>query len=141
MIFHHVHKPPPVFWPLCVTCRIFVFPPGIKPWPPALGAWSLSHWTTREVPKAHFLFPFVSARGLLGVRLQNVNLWTCLQCLGSFLSGASSEVGLLRPTAAPVSIPEESVLSSQSLHRLTCPPAVRKGSLFPVASLTLVISF
>ena len=24
--------------------------PGIKPWPPALGAWSLSHWTTREVP-------------------------------------------------------------------------------------------
>ena len=23
---------------------------GIKPRPPALGAWSLSHWTTREVP-------------------------------------------------------------------------------------------
>ena len=23
--------------------------PGIEPWPPALGAWSLSHWTTREV--------------------------------------------------------------------------------------------
>ena len=24
--------------------------PGIKPGPPALGVWSLSHWTTREVP-------------------------------------------------------------------------------------------
>ena len=23
---------------------------GIKPWPSALGAWSPSHWTTREVP-------------------------------------------------------------------------------------------
>ena len=25
--------------------------PGIKAGPPALGAWSLSHWTTREVPE------------------------------------------------------------------------------------------
>ena len=25
--------------------------PGIEPGPPALGAWSLSHWTTREVPR------------------------------------------------------------------------------------------
>ena len=24
--------------------------PGIEPRPPALGAWSLNHWTTREVP-------------------------------------------------------------------------------------------
>ena len=24
--------------------------PGIKPWPLALGAWRLSHWTSREVP-------------------------------------------------------------------------------------------
>ena len=24
--------------------------PGIEPWPPALGAQNLSHWTTREVP-------------------------------------------------------------------------------------------
>ena len=23
--------------------------PGVEPRPPALGAWSLSHWTTREV--------------------------------------------------------------------------------------------
>ena len=25
----------------------------IKPGPPALGAWSLSHWTTRKVPKVY----------------------------------------------------------------------------------------
>ena len=37
--------------------------PGIEPGPPALGAKSLSHWTTREVPihtfvkKIHFLLP------------------------------------------------------------------------------------
>ena len=24
--------------------------PGIEPWSPALGAWILTHWTTREVP-------------------------------------------------------------------------------------------
>ena len=29
--------------------------PGIEPWPPALGAWSFSHWTTREVPGKGFL--------------------------------------------------------------------------------------
>ena len=40
-----------------MACRIFscslwyLVPwPGTEPRPPALGAWSLSHWTTREVP-------------------------------------------------------------------------------------------
>ena len=28
--------------------------PGIEPRPPALGAWSLSHWTTSEVPSLYF---------------------------------------------------------------------------------------
>ena len=49
---------------LVVACRIFSFGmwtlsfgiwdlipwPGIEPIPPVLGAWSLSHWTTREIP-------------------------------------------------------------------------------------------
>ena len=49
-------------WVLVVACRIshcscgifsfgmwdLVPQPGIKPYPPALGAWSLCHWTTRE---------------------------------------------------------------------------------------------
>ena len=47
---------------LVVACRIFscsmwdLFPwPGIEPGSPALGAWNLSHWTTREVPSAVIL--------------------------------------------------------------------------------------
>ena len=38
------------FWPCHAACGILV-QPGIKPMPPALGAQSLNHWTTREVPK------------------------------------------------------------------------------------------
>ena len=34
--------------------------PGIEPRPPALGVWSRSHWTTREVPK-HCRFWFISS--------------------------------------------------------------------------------
>ena len=34
--------------------------PGIKPGPPALGAWSLSHWTTRAVPEIDFWLHFFS---------------------------------------------------------------------------------
>ena len=46
-----------LFQVLAAACGTFscgkwdLFPwPGIEPGPPALGAWSLSHWTTREVP-------------------------------------------------------------------------------------------
>ena len=40
------------FWPhwRCEGCGALVPPPGIKPMPPALGAWSLNHWSSREVP-------------------------------------------------------------------------------------------
>ena len=40
-----------------------LFPlPGVEPRPPALGAQSLSQWTTREVPGTHScLFPQASA--------------------------------------------------------------------------------
>ena len=34
-----------LFWP----CGILVPQPGIKPMSPVLEAWSLNHWTTREV--------------------------------------------------------------------------------------------
>ena len=30
--------------------------PGIEPTPPELGAWSLSHWTTRKVLNLLFVF-------------------------------------------------------------------------------------
>ena len=38
-----------------VACGILVPQPGIKPMPPAVGVWSLNHWTTREVPITLFL--------------------------------------------------------------------------------------
>ena len=33
-----------------MACGISVLPPGIEPVPPVMEAWSLNHWTTREVP-------------------------------------------------------------------------------------------
>ena len=40
---------------LVVACMWDLVPrPGIEPGPPALGAWSLTHWTTREVSRIHF---------------------------------------------------------------------------------------
>ena len=44
-----------IFWPHRVACGILVPRPGIKPIPPALGAWSPNHWTTREVPMKYIL--------------------------------------------------------------------------------------
>ena len=51
-------------WVLVAACRIFscsmwdlVLWPGINPGPPALGAQSLSHWTTRKVYPASLLKP------------------------------------------------------------------------------------
>ena len=35
--------------PHCVACVILVPWPGIEPMPPAVEAWSLNHWTAREV--------------------------------------------------------------------------------------------
>ena len=32
------------------ACGILVLQPGIEPMPPEMEAWSLSHWTAREVP-------------------------------------------------------------------------------------------
>ena len=41
--------------PCQVACVILIPRPGIDPAPPALQAWSLNHWITREVPRAEFL--------------------------------------------------------------------------------------
>ena len=37
---------------VAAACGIYFPGPGIEPGPPALGARSLTHWTTREVPVA-----------------------------------------------------------------------------------------
>ena len=43
-----------------MACGIKFPDPGIKPGPPALGAWSLSLWATREVSISGFNFAFVT---------------------------------------------------------------------------------
>ena len=48
------------FWPYPVACGISVSYPGIEPTPPALEAWSLNHWTPREVPEYNLLLPPLS---------------------------------------------------------------------------------
>ena len=43
---------PPLFWGVGhaqVVCGILVPRPGIEPVPPVVEAWSLNHWTAREV--------------------------------------------------------------------------------------------
>lgn len=37
-------------WGLSCAMWDLVLWSGVEPWPPALGVWHLSHWTTREVP-------------------------------------------------------------------------------------------
>ena len=50
------------------ACRILVPQPGIPPTPPALEAWSLNHWSTREVPIQYILI-YCSVLGtVLGVK-------------------------------------------------------------------------
>lgn len=39
-----------IYWLHCAACCILVPRPGIEPVLPALGAWSLNHWTTRDIP-------------------------------------------------------------------------------------------
>ena len=38
------------------TCRILVPQQGVKPAPPALEAWSLNPWTTRDILEASLIF-------------------------------------------------------------------------------------
>ena len=38
-----------IFWLCRAVCGILGPRPGIEPVPPVLAAWSLNHWTTREV--------------------------------------------------------------------------------------------
>ena len=48
----------------CTTwaCRMLVQRPEIEPMPPAVEAWSLNHWTTREVPLHFFLRDLCSSQ-------------------------------------------------------------------------------
>ena len=45
-----------------MACEILVPQPGIELVSPALEAWSLNHWTTREIPKSVFLNNFTFSK-------------------------------------------------------------------------------
>ena len=66
---------------LSYTCGISVSWPGVESMPPALGAWSLSHWTTREVPCILLLFDCVIKSCLFEIKESQVNwnvvFWPC----------------------------------------------------------------
>ena len=65
----------------CTTwaCRILVPQPGLESMPPAVGAWSLNHWTTREVPLHFFLS----------------NLWSSQMVTGQESTWNTGELGLI----------------------------------------------
>ena len=69
---------------LSLSCDLWdLFPwPEIKPGPPVLGACSLSHWTTREVPVSSFLMKDFT-HPCQGTRMLLRHI-TFHSCLGSF---------------------------------------------------------
>ena len=48
-----------IFWPRCVACGILAPRPGTEPVPPAVEAWSLNHWTAREVPIINYFNGYI----------------------------------------------------------------------------------
>ena len=64
-------------WILLVVACDLEFPgqelnPG-----PVLGAWSLSHWTTREVPSFCFLWKFIEQMMVKFIRANEGRCWHC----------------------------------------------------------------
>ena len=65
------------------SCGILVPWPGIEPMPPALGAWSLNHWTAREVPCRLFfffeslVFIFIFIYLFIFINLFIIYFWLC----------------------------------------------------------------
>ena len=47
-----------LFWPCQMACGILVLRPGIDTPPAAVKAWSLNHWTAREVPPPLFFLSY-----------------------------------------------------------------------------------
>ena len=45
-----------IYWLHHVACTILVPQPGSKSMPPAVEAWILNHWTTREIPIYIFIY-------------------------------------------------------------------------------------
>ena len=69
-----------------------VLQPGIAPGSPALGARSLTHWTSREVPGKYFIYLFIYLSIYLFIYLFMAALGLCC-CMQAFSS--CCEQGLL----------------------------------------------
>ena len=50
------------FWLHHKACGILASCPGIEPVSPVMEAWSLKHWTTREIPLNNFFLAMPSFR-------------------------------------------------------------------------------
>ena len=74
-------------------------PPGVEPRPPAFGAWSLSHWTSREVP---WDFYFLKTANLKESSRQRHTL-----CSGTFCSPPFLRKGPWWQVNSDLSLPQE----------------------------------
>ena len=79
------------FWPYQVACRVCTWArPGVKPILPAVEAWSLNYWTSREVP-TYFKFKFLKKDKLLlflkvKIKACTIPTFDQMVILSSFLS-------------------------------------------------------
>ena len=65
------------FWPYCMTCRILVPQPGIKPGPLAATARRPNHWTTREFPQVFWRWRMliISCHVQISSNLAGIQKW------------------------------------------------------------------
>ena len=67
-----------IYFFLAMLCGILVPWPGVMLMPPALEAWSLNHWTAREVPCGSLMLEGVEMQGnwhLGGIVINNLEQW------------------------------------------------------------------
>ena len=64
-------------WILLVVACDLEFPDQELNPGPVLGAWSLSHWTTREVPSFYFLWKFIEQMMVTFIRVNEGHCWHC----------------------------------------------------------------
>ena len=54
-----------LLWVLAVACEVQFPDQGIEPWSCELGVQSLSHWTTKEVPRSFFYLKYIRLKAVL----------------------------------------------------------------------------
>ena len=104
-----------LFWPHHAAYGILVPWPGMEPTLPAVKAWSLNHWTTRDVLNCDFSLKWRKiCRMQFGVLVSWLNLWALwfeglFSCLGGPTKGIET-----------VTFPFSTLLLARSLLPDTC---------------------